>query len=189
MSFLAKSTALACLRVLSVPSLLLSFLILHDLASPPFLTRDATVLEKIVDLRANPERYFLRTSGPGRDSQQVSWNLYRKAEKGDVLHLKLSRFLHEWKEVRLERSGAAVGPPETGLPGMRDYAALVLMLLIPAASFFVSPATPVLRYRKTRPVRFVILFSLWIAMPAASVMSFFFWARLAAVLSGKASYF
>lgn len=96
------------MRILVLPSALMTAIIVTDIFSPYGVEDKAIVLGKYISSSKHGDSYNLKAQGDFEYNEAISKSFYEHVHRGDILKVKLSRIFMEWKSVELIKSGKVV---------------------------------------------------------------------------------
>ena len=96
---------LVLIRVLAVPTALLTVLIAYDLFGPAARFDEARVTRRYVYRSRQGKDYNIEAQGRFHYNGTVGRNFYDRVRVGDTIKVELSRFFSEWKSLELVRDG------------------------------------------------------------------------------------
>jgi len=102
------SKILLIVRILSIPTAILTVFIFSDLVSPVSKFDLAKVTKKSRVSDKHGYDYYIDASGEKEYSEQVSRVFFDKVKKGDTIRIGLTKYFEEWKYLQLIREEKVV---------------------------------------------------------------------------------
>jgi len=99
---------LLVVRIFSIPTAVLAFLIFYDVVMPINSFDEAKITSKYTYSHKAITNYSIKAQGQYDYNEQVGEAFYKKALKGDIVRLGLTRFFKEWKSLELIQNNKIV---------------------------------------------------------------------------------